>query len=433
MSSSRGPSAKNRPVAVVLAAGKSTRMKSDLPKVLHELCGQPILSYVLDALHEAGIDRRLLVVGFGADLVREQFGDQPGVEFVHQAEQKGTGHAVMVCQEELGHHQGPVLLLAGDGPMVRAEMLKAMLDRFAESKAKALLATAVVSDPFGFGRIIRDSAGNFERIVEQKDGTPAELAIREINPSFYVFDGPTLFETLQHLKPNNAQGEYYVTDVPGIMRENGHLVLAENLATEVDIFGINHRRHLAQAHVLMQDRIQGRHLDAGVTIVDARNTYIDARAKIGRDTMILPFSVIGGPVEIGAGCQIGPFAHLRAGTVLADNVTVGAFVEVVRSQIGSGTIARHLSFLGDAVLGEGVNVGAGLITANFDGESKRGIRVDDGAFLGSGAVLIAPVNIGSKAMVGAGAIVTKHHHVPPSSTVVGVPARPLVERDEIDR
>lgn len=307
-----------------MAAGKSTRMKSDLPKVLHELCGRPLLDYVLDAIAAAGIRRTIVVAGFGADLVKARFRQRPELEYAMQSEQKGTGHAVMVCRDAIGGHRGPVVVLAGDGPFIRPEMIGNMLDRFRDTQSKAFLATAVIDDPTGYGRIIRDSAGNFDRIVEQKDAKPAEAAIKEINPSFYVFDGGLLFEALDAVRPNNAQGEYYITDVPAILKQKGHKIAAEPLADAIDIFGINHRRHLAEAHVMMQRRIQGRLMDEGVTIVDPANTVIDARAKIGRDTVIEPFTVIAGPCDIGSQCRIGPFVHLPANSNVADGAVVVA-------------------------------------------------------------------------------------------------------------
>lgn len=315
------------PVAIVMAAGKSTRMKSELPKVLHDLCGQPLLSYVLSALREAGIHRILVVVGFGADLVRERFAHDAGLEFVLQEKQRGTGDAVGACAGALREHRGSVVVLAGDGPMIRPELIQAMMARFAAAKAKALLATALVNDPTGFGRIVRDGEGRFQRIVEQKDASSVETAIREVNPSFYVFDGPALFRALQRVEPNNAQGEYYITDVPGILRADGEVVVAEVLASEADMFGVNDRRHLATAHALMQNRIQQNLMLAGVSIVDPRNTYIDARARIGVETVIYPFSVIQGPCQLGAGCRVGPFALVRADAVLPDGGIVQPFTQ----------------------------------------------------------------------------------------------------------
>jgi bifunctional UDP-N-acetylglucosamine pyrophosphorylase/glucosamine-1-phosphate N-acetyltransferase len=413
------------PVAVVLAAGKSTRMKSETPKVLHDLCGRSLAGWVLEALREAGVHRSILVVGYREDLVRAEFAGNPGVSFVTQAEQKGTGHAVRVCREQLLGHGGPVIVLAGDGPFVRAELLATMLRRFHETGAAAYMATAAVTNPFGYGRIIRDAAGGFARIVEQKDASPAEAAVREINPSFYVFDGPALLSALERLQPNNAQGEYYLTDVPALLLGEGRVVVAEPVATESDIFGINDRGHLAEAHAMMQDRILRRHFVNGVTIVDARNVSIDARATIGKDTVILPFTAIHGEVTIGAGCRIGPFAHLRPGTVIRDGAEAGAFVEINRSDVGSGTVIRHLAYLGDATLGAGVNVGAGFVTANFDGSAKHPTVVEDRALLGAGSVVIAPNRIGAGATLGAGAVLTKETDLAPGAVAVGVPAEPL--------
>jgi bifunctional UDP-N-acetylglucosamine pyrophosphorylase/glucosamine-1-phosphate N-acetyltransferase len=300
-----------------------------------------------------------------------------------------------------------------------------MLDRFHATGASAFIASAIVRDPFGLGRILRDGAGEFLGIVEQKDATPEQAKICEINPSFYVFDGPLLLEALRSVRPQNAQGEYYLTDVPGILRSWGKRVVAEPLADEIDMLGVNHRGHLASAHSAMQSRIQFRLLDSGVTIVDPSNTYIDARAQIGRDTVIYPFTVIQGAVQIGARCKIGPFAHIREDSQIGDDVQVGAFVEVVRSRMGDLSIAKHLAYLGDAELGRGVNVGAGVITANFDDGKKSSTVVGDDAFLGSGSVLVAPVVIGDKAVVGAGAVLPKNHDVLPGELVVGVPARPM--------
>jgi bifunctional UDP-N-acetylglucosamine pyrophosphorylase / glucosamine-1-phosphate N-acetyltransferase len=415
----------NEPVAVVMAAGKSTRMKSDSPKVLHSLCGQPLLAYVLTALDEAGVGRKVVVVGYRSELVREQFKDWPGVEFVEQTEQRGTGHAVMCAEPALKDHRGPVVVIAGDMPLVRSEMIRQMLDRLAATKSAALMATAMVADPFGLGRIVRGKESEFLRIVEQRDATPEEAAIKEINPSFYAFDGTALFAALKKVGSNNSQGEYYLTDVPAILKGDGKSVRAEILADEIDAFGINDRRQLAKTHELMQQRIQDKLMLDGVTIVDPKTTYIDARAKIGRDTVIRPFTMIEGPCQIGANCIIGPFTHLRPYTECADDVKLGSFVQVVRSTIGAGSQAIHLAYLGDATVGERVNIGAGVITANFDRTVKSPTTIDSDAFLGSGAVLVAPVRIGANATVGAGAVVTKHHDVGPGETVAGVPARPM--------
>lgn len=419
------PANSNEAVAIIMAAGKSTRMKSERPKVLHELCGRPILDYVLDALEEAGVHRKLVVVGFQADRVQAAFEHHPGVEFVMQTEQLGTGHAVMVCHPPLAKHQGPVIVIAGDQPMIRSDLVKDMLRRREETGAAALIATALVRNPFGLGRIVRDERGAFVGVVEQKDATSEQARINEINPSFYAFDGPKLFEALQQVRPENAQKEYYLTDVPAILRQRGSNIHAEPLATETDMYGINHRGHLAEVHRLMQERICQRLFDGGVTIVDPRSTYIDSRAKIGQDTTIYPNTVISGEAVIGKNCRLGPFAHIRAGVEMADEVVVGAFVEVVRSHLGRGTAARHLAYIGDAQLAEEVNVGGGFITANFDAGVKSATEIGAGASLGSGSVVVAPAKIGAGARIGAGAVVPKNSHVTPDSVVVGVPAKPI--------
>jgi bifunctional UDP-N-acetylglucosamine pyrophosphorylase/glucosamine-1-phosphate N-acetyltransferase len=322
---SQSNSSSHGPVAIVMAAGKSTRMKSERPKVLHELCGKPVLGYVLDALTQAGVERKIVIVGYQADLVREAFQNEPGVEFATQSEQLGTGHAVMMAQPALANHHGPVIVIAGDQPLIRSRLVADILRRREETGAHAMIGTALVPDPFGLGRILRDQNGNFIGVVEQKDATPEQALIKEINFSFYCFDGPELFDALRRVRPENAQKEYYITDVPGILRADGKRIVAEPLANEVDMFGINHRGHLAEAHRLMQQRIVQKHFDNGVTVVDPQSTYIDVRAEIGPDTVLHPNTVIRGQVVIGKRCQIGPLAIVDSGMVLADDAVVEPF------------------------------------------------------------------------------------------------------------
>ncbi|MGE3820623.1 MAG: bifunctional N-acetylglucosamine-1-phosphate uridyltransferase/glucosamine-1-phosphate acetyltransferase [Isosphaeraceae bacterium] len=413
------------PVAIILAAGHGKRMKSERAKVLHEVCGQPMIRYVVDAARGAGVKTIVVVVGYGADQVRSALADEPDVLFATQTRQLGTGDAVRACHDVLKEYQGPALVLVGDEPLIRPGPLADLLARREQDQAACLLGTAVVPDPTGFGRIIRDSAGRFLRIVEQRDCTVEERGIREINPSCYVFDLPTLWEALDQLTTSNAQGEYYLTDAPTLLQKMGKKVMALDVLEPNDVLGVNTRQHLAEAAAIMQARIQDHWMTEGVTILDPRNTYVDARARIGRDTTILPFTVISGPVTVGANCRVGPFTHLRPGTVLEDGAEVGAFVEISRTTMATGAIARHLAYLGDATLGPNVNVGAGVVTANFDGQSKRRTEIGEGAMIGSGAVLIAPVKVGVNAIVGANAVVTSGNDVPAGATVVGVPARPL--------
>lgn len=415
----------NGPVAIILAAGQGTRMKSEKAKVLHEVCGRPMVQYVVEAARRAGAGTIIVVVGHDAESVRGALSAEPDVQFATQTEQLGTGHAVKVCRPLLKDYRGPVLILVGDEPLLRPQPLADLLGRQKTEGAACLMGTAEVDDPTGFGRILRDSAGRFLRIVEHRDCSPEERAIREVNPSCYVFEAPVLWEALERVDTGNAQGEYYLTDAPERLMEMGQKVEALNVLEADDILGINTRQHLAQAEAIMQARIQNHWMTEGVTIIDPSNTHIDARATIGVDTVIHPFSVIRGPVAIGPRCLIGPFAHIRPGTTLEEGVEIGAFVEINRSTIGGGTIARHLAFLGDAQVGERVNVGCGTITANFDGKDKHPTRIGARTRLGAGSVMVAPVEIGQDAVLGAGAVVTSGRNVADGETVIGVPARPI--------
>lgn len=416
------------PAAIILAAGHGKRMKSTRAKVLHDVCGQPMIRYVVDAVRGAGIERIIVVVGFGADQVRAMLGDEPGIEFATQAQQLGTGDAVKSCRPLLEGFEGPALVIVGDEPLLRSEPLADLLKRHREEGTACLLGTAEVPDPAGFGRILRDSAGRFLRIVEQRDCTPDEAKIREINPSCYVFQLPLLWEALDRITTGNAQHEYYLTDAPDILQSMGHKVAAIKALDAEDVLGINTREHLAQANAIMQARIQGGHMAAGVSIVDPRNTYIDPRATIGPDTVIFPFTVISGRVAVGSGCRVGPFAHLRDGSKLEDGAEVGAFVELSRTAMGPKAVARHLAYLGDATVGGGANIGAGAVTANFDGQSKHSTAIGPDSQIGANSVLIAPVRVGARATVGAGTVVPKNHDVPEGQTVAGAPAQPLRPR-----
>lgn len=417
------------PIAIILAAGHGKRMQSATAKVLHEVCGRPMIAYVVEAARGAGVRSIIVVVGHGGEQVRSLLGAEPDVHFAEQTAQLGTGDAVRACRPLLEGYTGPALVLVGDEPLLRPDPLADLLARQHAEQAACLLGTALVEDPTGFGRILRDSAGRFLRIVEQRDCTPEEAAIREVNPSCYVFDLPGLWDALDRLDTGNAQGEYYLTDAPALLQAMGRKVHAIPCLNADDILGVNTRQHLAEANALMQARIQNRLMASGVTIVDPRNTYIDGRAEIGRDTVIWPFTVISGPARIGECCRIGPFTHVREGTILADGVELGAFVEVSRSRLESGARARHLAYIGDAHVGCNANFGAGAVTANFDGLVKSRTEVGADALIGAGSVLIAPVRIGPAAIVGAGAVVTRNQEVPEGATVIGAPARPLRSKD----
>jgi len=418
------------PVAIILAAGHGKRMKSDTAKVLHEVCGRPMIRYVVDAARGAGAKTVIVVVGYGADQVQSCLEGAPDILFATQTQQLGTGDAVKACQPLLEGYIGPALVLVGDEPLIRPDPLSDLLKRHQVDGAACLLGTAIVPDPTGFGRILRDSAGRFLRIVEERDCNAQEKKITEINPSCYVFELPVLWDALDRLDTRNAQGEYYLTDAPDWLQTMGRKVVALPVLEPDDILGVNTRQHLSQAHAIMQARIQDRLMTEGVSIVDPRNTYVDGRASIGQDTVIYPFTVITGEVQIGSNCRIGPFAHVRPGTVLESGVEVGAFVEVNRSHLEAGATARHLAYLGDAHLGANVNIGATAVTANFDGKEKWRTVIGPGTMVGSGAVLVAPVNVGTGVTIGANAVVTKGQEVPDGATVVGVPAKRLTKKPE---
>ncbi|MHC4510132.1 MAG: bifunctional UDP-N-acetylglucosamine diphosphorylase/glucosamine-1-phosphate N-acetyltransferase GlmU [Planctomycetota bacterium] len=394
-------------VAIILAAGVSKRMNTQLAKVLHEVCGRPMLAYVLDACREVGITRIYVVVGFSAEQVKEQFGGADDIVWVEQTEQLGTGHAVLCCKEHLKDFNGQMLVLCGDGPMIRAQTLNVLIDKHQSAQSAATLATAVLDDPSGYGRIIRDSYGNMQGIVEDSDCTPEQLAIKEINPSNYLFNNKILFEALENVKPDNVKKEYYLTDAVSGMITTGHRVVAITAVSPDEAVGINSRAQLSAASKIMQRRIQRQLMESGVTIVDPDTTWIDARAQLGQDTVIEPFTYIHGQVNIGQGCRVGPFAHLRDGTVLKNDVVLGVYTEVKNSILGDGVRARHHSYIGDAIIGRNVNIGAGSITANFDGEKVNRTTVGDNCYIGSGAVLIAPLELKDGSNIGAGTVVSQ--------------------------
>lgn len=325
--------------AIILAAGRSTRMKTELPKVMHEVCGVPMLGHVLKACREAGIERFIVVVGYAKEAIVTAFGREPGVEFVEQREQKGTGHAVMMCRDVLADFNGDVIVIAGDMPLIRGQTLRDLLGSHRATASAASIATTVLADPTSYGRIIRNDKGDFTGIVEHRDCTPEQLKINEVNPSYYCFDARQLMAALTDIKPNNAKGEYYITDVLSILRGKGKTVRASTAVPAADATGINSRVDLADVNRLMQTRIQQHWMETGVTIVDTATTWIDARASIGPDATIRPFSYIEGNARIGARCIVGPYAYVGEGAVIEDAATVGpgvlSAIDAARSASGS--------------------------------------------------------------------------------------------------
>jgi bifunctional UDP-N-acetylglucosamine pyrophosphorylase/glucosamine-1-phosphate N-acetyltransferase len=413
----------------ILAAGQGTRMRSPLPKVLHPLCGRPMLDWVLDQARSLAPGRTLLVLGDRAEQVREGLGAAAGeglaLETVIQQPQRGTGHALQCCGAALEGLTGSVVVLYGDMPALRPETLAELVA--ARPAQGASLLVAHLDHPTGYGRILRDPR-HPERvlgIVEERDASPAQRALREVNVGVYALPAEQLPALLARLSDRNAQGELYLTDVVALLAQEGREVRAVAVTDPREARGVNTLAQLGEARAILQERILERHLAAGVLIEDPATTYIDHGVEIGAGTHVLPCTVIRRGVVIGPGCEVGPFSHLRAGTRLEAGAEVGNFTETKQAHLGPKVKAKHLSYLGDVAIGAGSNIGAGTIVANYDGVHKHRTVIGERAFVGSGSVLIAPSAIGDGATTGGGAVVTARSQVPPGAVWVGVPARPL--------
>ena len=426
-----------RTTAIILAAGQGTRMKSKLPKVLHKVLGKPMVQWVIDCLTAAGVTDKITVLGHGAEQVATAVGEQTSI--VYQTEQLGTGHAVMQGVKALGAENDCVIVICGDTPLLQADTIKSLLAKHNAEKNMVTVLTAQASDPTGYGRIVRNGA-QIEAIVEQKDATEEEKTITEINTGTYCFNQQFLLQYLPTLTTNNAQKEYYLTDLIKIANQNQFPVGGYQLDDFSESLGVNNRVQLAQAEQVLRQRKCNEVMLAGVTLIDPASTYIGADVVIGNDTIIYPNVVLEGATVIGSdniigmncrfvdsiigdnndiqsttivestvgnGCKIGPMAYLRPGTVLADQVKIGDFVELKKSQIGTGTKIPHLSYVGDAVVGSSVNIGCGTITCNYDGVNKYQTTIKDNAFIGSNTNLVAPVVVEEKAFIGAGSTITK--------------------------
>jgi len=425
---------------VVLAAGEGTRMRSDLPKTLHPLCGRPMIRYPVEVARQLGAERIVLVVGHGGDELRRVLDDE-GVEFVTQSERRGTGHAVDQARTLLADHAGPILVLYGDMPLLRAETLEALLERSRARAADLSLLTAVMPDAAHYGRIVRDTEGRISRIVEFAAATAEERAIREMNPGVYVASGPVLFDWLAALEPTPPSGELYLTDIVARALREGGRVETATMDDWRDACGINSRVDLAEAEAILRARINERWMLAGVTFESPAQTRVDIDVEIGRDACLCAGVALRGRTRLGARCRIGegaviedstladdvwvkphcvieesvlerqvivgPSAHLRPKTRLCAEARVGNFVEVKNSTLGPGTKADHLSYIGDADLGSGITIGCGVITVNYSGWEKTRTTIGDDAFVGCNSNLIAPVEVERRAYVAAGSTITK--------------------------
>ena len=444
---------------LILAAGLGTRMKSRQAKVLHQLRGRPLIAHVCRAASSLTSARIAVVVGHQGDQVKAAVEAELGPGracFIEQAVQRGTGDAVMAARANFETSESTIVVLSGDVPLVKPETLRAMLDSHKGEHAVCTLLTVRLENPTGYGRIVRNKAGKFVRIVEQKDASADERAIREVNAGIYCFATRSLFSALAEVKPANEQGEYYLTDVPEILLQRGKAVSTYEHRDAREVAGVNTRAELAEfENLLRRNKIRRLMIEAGVTFLDPSHTYISDEAQIGQDSILHPNVHVEGNSIIGEGCEIhqgariknsnignrvivkdhcliidsriaddcdvGPFAHLRMNAQMEERAVVGNFVEVKKSRIGRNTKSMHLTYLGDATIGEDTNIGAGTVTCNYDGKQKHPTIIEDHVRIGSDTMLVAPVRVGSGAVTAAGSVVTED--VPPNTLVAGVPAK----------
>lgn len=411
--------------AVILAAGEGTRMNSNYPKILHKLGSKPMLGHVLDNINAVGIKNVFVITGFKSNLVEKYVGKD--IRCIQQKKLLGTADAVWQIRNEavLKAKDARLLVIYGDIPLVISQTIKRLLDKHIQDNAVATLLTVTLKDPRSYGRIVRSESGAILKIVEEADANVYQRVIEEINAGVYIFKCDELFKIIKKIKPNNKKKEYYLTDIIEIMSRQHLTINSVETQDPDEIMGVNSRAGLSQAHKILRNRIIRNIIEAGVTVIDPETTYIDENVKIGRDTIIYPLCVVEHDVVIGENCTIGPFCHIRSGCRIADNVTLGNFVELNRTQVGKSTRIKHQSYIGDTTIGKNVNIGAGTIVANYDGRSKYKTIIDNGAFIGTGTILVAPVKVGKSAVTGAGAVVTKNKNVPDKTIVVGVPAKRL--------
>lgn len=398
--------------SIILAAGKGTRMKSDTPKVLHTIFDKTLVGYVIDAVNNTGLaDENFVIVGHQAERVEEYINENyDNAKCVLQSPQLGTGHAVSMALPYLKDFDGEVIILCGDTPLITSETIKEFVEYHRDNKSDLTVMSAIFENPTNYGRIIRNQDGSLNSIVEEKDATPEQKTVKEINAGIYCINWAKIKPAFNELTSNNAQGEYYLTDIIKWGNEKNLLVNAYTLKNNEEIFGINSKTHLAEATKMLNNKIVQKHLDNGVQIIDPATTWISPETEIGADTVIYPSCYINGKNKIGKHCKIGPFAHLRGDVVLEDYVKIGNFVEVKKTTIKSHTNACHLTYLGDSEIGSNVNIGAGTITANYNPLTKVKSKtiIKDNVKIGSNSVLVAPVTIEEGANVGAVGVITKN-------------------------
>lgn len=433
-------------ISVILAGGKGTRIRSDKPKVIHKVNGVPMVKRVTNTLENIGITNNIYIIGYKREMVLDVMGDIP---YVVQEEQLGTGHAVLIAKEKIEEHKDDVLITYGDAPLIREETLFSMKKIFEEKKLDGILLSCEVKNSYAYGRIIKDN-GKVVNIIEEKDATEEEKKIKEINVGVYIFKYDKLIYALERLTNNNAQGEYYLTDVVKILSESGANIETYVTLDEDEILGVNSKDQLAQAEKIVKNRKNNKLMENGVILIDPNNTYIEDEVEIGEDTVIYPNTIIQGKTKIGKNCVIlgntriensiisdnvkieasvveqsiletgvtvGPFAHLRPKANLKENVHVGNFVEIKNATLEKGVKTGHLTYIGDAEVGENTNIGAGTITCNYDGKNKHKTKIGENSFVGSNTILVAPVEIGNKSFTAAGSVITKE--VPDNALAFG--------------
>jgi len=415
---------RNTLAALVLAAGQGTRMKSQKPKVLHKVCGLPLVSHILDTMKHAGIKKSVVVVGHQADAVKKAL-KGTDAEFAVQKEQRGTAHAVLSARSAFKGFDGDVLIIAGDVPLIEAKTIKQFYRFHLKHGAAASVLTATVADPTGYGRIVKDASGALVKIVEELDANADEKGIDEINSGMYVFKASVLFGAIQKVPVNAKKKEFYLTDIVEMLGKKKQSVAVCEIDDVPQILGVNSQADLSMINTIMNDRTIEQLQQKGVCVIAPENTYVEANVSVGQDTVIYPFSYIETGVQIGKDCSIGPFATIRKGSRIADEAVIGNFVEVNRSVIKKNTKVKHLSYIGDAEIGPDANIGAGTVTANYDGVAKHKTVVKRKGGTGANTVLVAPVIVGENAKTGAGAVVRAKHHIPNNKVAVGVPARVL--------
>lgn len=431
---------------LILAAGKGTRMKSDMPKVIHKVNGVPMITKIIDTLSGLNPEENILILGHKKEEVLKVVGEN--CDYVLQTEQLGTGHAVIQAKEKLEGYDGDVMILCGDTPLLRESTLKSLYEYHKESGAVTTILTSIYENPFGYGRIVKDN-GLVKAIVEEKEASEEIKKIKEVNAGVYCFNSKELFKALDKIDNNNEKGEYYLTDVIGIQVSENKKVQSFILEDKMEILGVNSKVELAQAGKVLRDRKNRELMEEGVILIDPETTYVEESVKVGKDTVLYPGVVLQGKTVIGENCEIignsriidsvlgnnirvessvieesilengvtmGPFAHIRPKSLLKERVHIGNFVEVKKSTLEKGVKAGHLTYLGDAQVGENTNIGAGTITCNYDGVNKFKTVIGKDAFIGSDSMLVAPVNIGEKALIGAGSVITKD--VPSNSLAV---------------